>query len=268
MSWPAKEDTTDAIDWSYWQQNADGSWIDVDEFVTQNPSVKVDILRACCVNGAVDKSYAHYANAFRKHKHIIVIAYLWPNPMRTDMIARWTEALLSADEMPDGLMLDFELTFYQTDEVLTKNAEQSFKDAALFDLPVIGYTRGNWWELHIKTAVERGRLFIVAHYPHFLLDGKWQQCRTHADLHAQLPIGNSFTPYLGRLKKEQVIGWQVCAKGRLAPYAKDMDLDSLLTSWVLNTFGGEQPFLPIDRAQVTVTHKGPVDIIVVEGEYA
>ena len=266
MSWPAKEEIVDTIDWSWWQQNADGSFIDVDEFVAQNPNVKVVILRACWVNGAVDRSYAHYANAFRKHKHIKVIAYLWPNPLRTDMIARWTEALLTADEMPDAIMLDFELTFYQTDAVITTNAEQSFKDAVLFDLPVIGYTRGNWWELHIKTTVELGRLFIVAHYPRFLLDGRWQQCRTHADLHRHLPISNSFTPYLGRLKKEQVIGWQICAKGRLAPYAKDMDLDSLLSSWVLSALNGEQPEDPADPKKTTIeiAHTEPITISVGE----
>jgi hypothetical protein len=166
--------------------------------------------------------------------------------------------------MPDAIMLDFELTFYQTDKVITANAEQSFKDAELFDLPVVGYTRGNWWELHIKKTVEIGRLFIVAHYPHFLLDGKWQQCRTHADLHQQLPIGNSFTPYLGRLKKEQVIGWQVSCKGRLAPYAKDMDLDSLLIKWVSDTFDIDQPEDPDEpqKTAIEITHTEPIDITV------
>lgn len=263
MSWPAKEETLDAVDWSFWQQNADGSFIDVDAFVAQNPNIKVVMLRACWVNGAVDRSYAHYANAFRKHKHVKVIAYLWPNPLRTDMIARWTEALRSADEMPDAIMLDFELTFYQTDRVLTDNAEQSFKDAEIFELPVFGYTRGNWWEQHIKRTIEIGKMFLVAHYPYFLLDGKWQQCRTHADLHKHLPIGNSFTPYLGRLKKEQVLGWQISEKGRLAPYLKAMDLDSLIKLEADKMFKEEDPD-PTERAEVTITHKGPVDIIVVE----
>lgn len=239
MSWPSKEEIVDAIDWSWYQQN-NGVFIDVDEFVAQNPNVKVVMLRACWVNGTPDKSYAVYANAFRKHEDIVVIAYLWPNPLRTDMIARWTEALLTADEMPDAIMLDFELTFHETDAVLTKNAEQSFRDAELFDLPILGYTRGNWWEIHIKTTVELGRTFIVAHYPYFLINGKWQQCLTHADLHKNLPIGNSFTPYLGRLKPAQTIGWQCSEKGRLAPHApRAMDLDTFITKMFIEWYGSD-----------------------------
>ncbi len=225
MSWLAKEETLDGTDWSWWQQKADGSFIDVDAFMAQNPNIKVVILRACWVSGVPDKSYPHYFDAFRKHD-VKIIAYLWPSPIRADIQERWILAI--GDRIPDAIMLDFELTFQQTDEVLTDNAEQSFKDAEIFQLPIIGYTRGNWWEKHIKRTIEIGRLFIIAHYPYFLLDGKWQQCRTHADLHKHLPIGNSFTPYLGRLKKEQVLGWQISEKGRLAPYPKDMDLDSLL----------------------------------------
>ena len=30
MSWPIKDETTDAVDWSFWQQNANGSFIDVE----------------------------------------------------------------------------------------------------------------------------------------------------------------------------------------------------------------------------------------------
>ena len=262
MSWPTKEETLDAIDWSWYQQNSNGTFIDVDAFMAQNPNIKLVMLRACWCNGVMDKSYAYYANAFRKHD-VIIVAYLWPNPLRTDMVARWTEALLTAEEMPDGLMLDFELTFLQTDDVLTKNTEQSFKDAELFNLPLFGYTRGNWWEQHIKTTVEIGRVFIVAHYPHFLLDGVWQQCRNHADLHKNLPIGNSFTPYLGRLKKAQVLGWQISCKGRLAPYKKDMDLDSLIKSQIETLFEEtEQPDPEPERAKVNITHSGPVDISV------
>ncbi|GAG37095.1 unnamed protein product, partial [marine sediment metagenome] len=145
------------------------------------------------------------------------------------------------DRIPDAIMLDFELTFLQSDEVLTDNAEQSFIDAEIFELPVIGYTRGNWWEIHIKRTIEIGKLFIVAHYPFFLLDGKWQQCRTHADLHKHLPIGNSFTPYLGRLKKEQVLGWQFSEKGQLVAYLKSMDLDSLIKADMEKLFGGHTP---------------------------
>ena len=252
MSWPIKEETVDTVDWSWWQQNADGSFIDVDAFMAQNPSIKVVILRACWVNGAPDKSYAHYYDAFRKHD-VKIIAYLWPNPLRADMQDRWCVAI--GDRIPDAIMLDFELTFYQTDEVLTDNAEQSFKDAEIFELPIIGYTRGNWWEIHIKRTVEIGKMFIVAHYPHFLLDGKWQQCRTHADLHSRLPIGNSFTPYLGRLKKAQIFGWQLSAKGRLRPYLKDMDLDSLIGIEVDRMFG-EQPDEDAIRVEIRVIPEG------------
>jgi hypothetical protein len=242
MSWPAKEETLDSTDWSWFQQNSDGSFIDVDRFVAENPNVKVVMLRACWPNGAPDKSYAYYANTFRKYPDIVVIAYLWPNPLRSDQPARWTEALLTADEMPDAVMLDFELTFYQTDEVLTKNARESIAEAKKFDLPLVLYTRGNWWEQHIKDAsIEQGETFIVAHYPYFLINGTWQQCIRHSDLHANLPIGNSFTPYLGRIKKSQAMGWQCSCKGRLAPYKKDVDLDSLITAMFIAWYG-EDPW--------------------------
>jgi hypothetical protein len=234
MSWPAKEETQDTIDWSSWQQNANGSWIDVDAFMAQNPNIKNVILRACLVNGAPDRSYAHYFDAFRKHD-VKIIAYLWPNPIRADIQDRWCVAI--GDRIPDAIMLDFELTFYQTDEVLTDNAEQSFKDAEIFELPVIGYTRGEWWTTHIKRTIEIGKLFIIAHYVFFMLDGKWQQCRNHADLHKHLPISNNFTPYLGRIKRTQVLGWQVSCKARLAPYLKDMDLDSLIKAAIDKLLG-------------------------------
>ncbi len=239
MSWPSKEEVVDAIDWSWYQQD-NGVFINVDEFVAQNPNVKIVMLRAVWPNGVADKSYAIYANAFRKYKDIVVIAYLWPNPLRTDILARWTEALLTADEMPDAIMLDFELTFHVTDAKLTANAEQSFKDAELFDLPVLGYTRGLWWNQHIKTTVELGRTFIVAHYPFFLIEGKYQQCIRHSDLHAVLPISNSFTPRLGRLKKPQIIGWQVSEKGRLAPHApRAMDLDTFIRTMFIEWYGSD-----------------------------
>lgn len=262
MSWPTKAETIDAVDWSYWQQNTDGSWIDVDAFMAQNPNIDTVILRACWVNGAPDKSYPHYFDAFRKHD-VKIIAYLWPNPLRTDMQDLWCIAI--GDRIPDAIMLDFELTFYQTDEVLTDNAEQSFKDAEIFELPVVGYTRGNWWEQHIKRTVEIGKVFIVAHYPHFLLDGKWQQCRNHTDLHAQLPIGNSFTPYLGRLKPAQVLGWQVSEKGRLAPYPKNMDLDSLIESKAAVLFNEEQPGPFVEmKTTIDITHAEPITVTIGE----
>jgi len=259
MSWPIKDATKDAVDWSCYQQNSDGSFIDVDAFMAQNPNIKTVILRACWTNGVLDRSYPIYYEAFRKHD-VTIVAYLWPNPCRTDMLARWTECLLAASDMPDGLMLDFELTFYQTDEVLTANAEQSFKDAETFDLPVIGYTRGEWWDKHIKTTVELGKYFIVAHYPYFLLDGIWQQCRNHEELHCKLPIDNSFTPYLGRLKKEQVLGWQFSAKGRLKPYPKDMDLDSIIKS-IWNKVFTDQPEEPTDDPHTFTVIKQKGDIV-------
>lgn len=264
MSWPIKDETLDAIDWSWYQQNSDGSFIDVDEFMARNPNVKVVILRATWVNGALDRSYPHYYREFRKHD-VIIIAYLWPNPLRTDMLARWTEALLAADDMPDGLMLDFELTFYQSNEVLTDNAEQAWEDAETFDLPVIGYTRGNWWETHIIRTVERGKYFIVAHYPQFMIEGRWQFCRNHADLHAKLPIDNNFTPYLGRLKPEQVLGWQFSAKGRLAPYTKDMDLDSLIKALIDLLFRPDQNPDPDPKTTtVEIIHNAPIKVLVKE----
>ncbi len=264
MSWLAKEETDDSTDWSFWQQNADGSWIDVDAFMAQNPNIKTVILRACWVSGVPDKSYPHYFDAFQKHD-VKIIAYLWPNPLRPNMQDLWCIAI--GDRIPDAIMLDFELTFLQSDEVITDNAEQSFKDAEIFQLPVIGYTRGEWWTTHIKRTIEIGKLFIIAHYPYFLLDGKWQQCRTHADLHQQLPIGNSFTPYLGRLKKEQVLGWQVSCKGRLAPYAKDMDLDSLIKADMDKLFGGHTPDPQPEKIPMQISYPaGRVDLSIVEVE--
>ena len=142
MSWPTKEETIDAVDWSYWQQNADGSFIDVDAFMAQNPNIKVVILRACWVSGVPDKSYPVYFDAFRRHD-VIIIAYLWPNPLRADMQERWILAI--GDRVPDGIMLDFELTFYQTDEVLTDNAEQSFEDAEVFRFGRRAFARLDRW---------------------------------------------------------------------------------------------------------------------------
>jgi len=242
MSWPIKDETIDSIDWSWWQQHND-KFIDVDEFMAQNPNIKVVILRACWVNGMPDKSYPVYFDAFRKHD-VTIVAYLWPNPLRDDIQERWCIAI--GDRIPDGIMLDFELTFYQTNKVLTDNAEQSFKDAEIFQLPVIGYTRGEWWNTHIIRTVEINKYFIVAHYPFFLLDGIWQQCRNHSELHNKLPIDNNFTPYLGRLKKKQVLGWQLSEKGRLAPYKKSMDLDSLIKA-IWNKVFKKQPDEPVEE---------------------
>ena len=256
MSWPFKELTLDAIDWSWWQQNADKSFIDVDAFMAQNPNIKLVILRACWVNGNPDKSYSYYFDAFRKHD-VIIIAYLWPNPLRADMQDRWLVAI--GDRIPDGIMIDFELTFYQTDKVLTDNAEQAFEDAEIFQLPIIGYTRGNWWEIHIKRTVELGKKFIVAHYPFFLIEGKWQQCQNHADLHKNLPIGNSFTPYLGRLKKAQVLGWQVSEKGRLAPYPKAMDLDSMIKAEIEKMFDVQPEPEPEPETKIPIQLSYPAD---------
>lgn len=258
MSWPSKEKTIDGVDWSWWQQNADNSFIDVDAFMAQNPNIKLVMLRACWVNGAPDKSYPHYFDGFRKHD-VIVVAYLWPNPLRSDMQDRWVVAI--GDRIPDGIMLDFELTFNQTDAVLTDNAEQAFEDAEIFQLPVIGYTRGNWWAKHIKRPIEIGKTFIVAHYPHFLLDGKWQQCRNHAELHNNLPIKQDYTPYIGRLEREQVLGWQCSEKGRLAPYTKNMDLDSLIKDGVDKMFGTH----PVDPEPDQPT---PIELVFKKGEIA
>ena len=255
MTWPTKDETIDAIDWSWWQQKNDGTFLDVDAFVAQNPNVKFVMLRATLVNGLPDVSYKHYADAFSKYPDITVVAYLWPNPLRADMLARWTTALETAEEMPDGLMLDFELTFYQTDDVLTANAEQSFQDVATFGIPYFGYTRGNWWEQHIKTTVEVGRMFVIAHYPYFLVDGKWQQSKRHSDLHKNLPIHNNFTPYLGRIKPEQVLGWQFSAKGKLPPHAPhDMDLDSMHRARVAAHFGEPAPPPPPPSADTVVVN--------------
>lgn len=270
MSWPKTEDTVDAIDWSWYQQDSsDGSKpIDVDEFCARNPNIKVAILRACWPNGAQDRLYPVYYKAFRRNG-LKVIAYLWPNPLRTDMLARWTEALRDPDTgemlLPDAIMLDFELTFQQTDAVITSNAEQSFADAQHFALPVIGYTRGYWWQTHIIRPVERGKQFIIAHYPSFMIAGQQRQLKSHAELHSFLPIDNGFTPYLGtRITKEQTIGWQVSEQGRLAPYTKDMDLDTLLLAWVNETLDDEPTPVPEPPSTAKITLSYPPNLVEVE----
>ena len=242
MTWPIKEETIDAIDWSWYQQGSDGSFIDVDQFVAQNPNVKMVMLRAVWPNGVLDSAYPYFMDAFAQYPDIIRVAYLWPNPLRTDVLARWTTALETPVARPQGLMLDFELTFHQTDDVLTDNAEQAFQDVATFDLPYFGYTRGNWWQQHIKTTVEKNRMFVIAHYPYFLIRDKWQQSRNHGNLHTNLPIHNNFTPALGRIKPEQVLGWQFSDRGKLSPHAPHaMDLDSMLKDRVNAMFREEVP---------------------------
>ncbi len=234
MTWPSRDQVVDGTDWSWYQQNAGGTPIDVSAFCAQNPNVELFILRAVWPSGVADPLYSVYYDMLIDEGKDVA-AYLWPNPIRTmdEMRGNWWTALGSGARVPKVIMGDFELTFFQSDEILTDNAEESF-EAWEEDYPeseVIGYTRGNWWETHIKRTIERGRNFIVAHYPKFLLDGEWRFCRTHADLDRFLPIGNSFTPYIGRMELDQVIGFQFSAKGRLDPYLKDMDLDSINKVW-------------------------------------
>jgi len=256
MSWPTKDQLIDAVDWSWYQQNGDRSPIDVPAFCATNPNVEVFILRAAWPSGKADAFYPVYYDALTALDKRVV-SYIWPNPIRTldEMRGNWWYAMGQGKRVPRAIMVDFELTFFQEDTALTDNAAATFAalDEDYPDAEIIGYTRANWWELHIKRPIEHGRKFILAHYPLLLIDGKWQQARSHTHLHRNLPIDNNFTPYMGkRFAHESVIGWQFSARGRLAPYQKDMDLDSLKVGWVNSVWKSGAPADEPFHAEVVV----------------
>jgi GH25 family lysozyme M1 (1,4-beta-N-acetylmuramidase) len=253
VSWPDRDFLVRGVDWSWYQQNSNGSYIDVGQFVAQNPAVEVFILRACWPNGVQDAAYPYYYDELTARGKKVA-AYLWPNPTRPEQPASWQFAI--GDRVPKLIMLDFELTYYQTDAVLTANAEESFAHAsALFDTHVIGYTASYWWETHIKTDLEKSHQFILAHYPYFLQGGVWKEMENFEVLEKQLPIDNNFTPRMGaRFTHDNVIGWQFSSKGRLPSYNNNMDLDSLKRAWVSLVFEDiPVPPTPLPPATETIT---------------
>lgn len=266
MSWLSKNELVRGVDWSWYQQNSNGTFIDVGQFVAQNPLVEVFILRACWPNGEPDKAYPYYFDELTARDKKVA-AYLWPNPIREDQPVRWQYAI--GDRVPKVIMLDFELTFYQTNAVLTANAEDSFEHAeALFatDSPVIGYTRAAWWAEHITSDIEKDHQFILAHYPYFLQTGTWRQIENFGVLENALPIDNNFTPYMGgRFDHNNVLGWQFSSKGRLASYTKDIDMDSLKSVWVKSVWEGALP-PPVEpvRIEVHVPQNVEVDVVAME----
>jgi hypothetical protein len=255
MSWPEKSSVVNATDWSYFQQinqHTPPRIIPIESFCAANPTLEVFILRACWPSGLPDPLYPLYYDALTAAGKKVA-AYLWPNVTKKIGVTEenWKAAL--GDRVPKLLMLDFEEPRYgATKDQLTDNADDSLEAlAALYPgRHVIGYCRANWWEAFINRKIEAHWKWILAQYPLPFPDGEggFRQYRTHAELAKHLPIGNSFTPYMGktgRFTHANVIGWQFSEYGYLPGWTRRLDLDSLKRDFVLQVFGEVAPTPPV-----------------------
>ena len=243
MSWPTQDELVNAVDWSYYNQvnqYTPPHIIPVAEFCAANPDIELFFLRACWPSGLPDPLYPLYYDALLKQGKKVA-AYLWPNVTKTLAVSvtNWKTAL--GVRIPKLLCLDFEEPSYGASiDALTYNAEQSLILLSLtFQRPVIGYGRANWMEAHFKAGFQKNWKWWIAQYPLPIPnpDGTWRQYGNHQELTNHLPIGNSFTPYLGRLgwfTKENTIGWQFSEYLFPSPtlWIRRMDGDSFLRSFI------------------------------------
>mgnify|MGYP001572882399 CR=1 FL=1 len=246
MAWPDESLTVDSVDWSWWNQigNTGTKPIPVAEFVELNPSVDVYWLRACWPSGLPDKLYPVYYDAVVAAGKKVA-AYVWPNVTMT--IARvkenWKIAL--GDRVPKLVVGDFEEPSYgQDNAALTGDLHRSLPALSeTFPNSVIaGYGRASWIDEKIRVPLPAGFPWIVAHYPMPYFSPEYRQYKTHDELHNNLPIGNSFTPTLGRrLGAAEVVGWQFSEYGYLPGWAKRMDLDSFKADFVETVYGDHVP---------------------------
>ena len=251
MTWPRSELTVDGVDWSWYNQigNSGKRPIRVAEFVQLNPNIEVYWLRACWPSGAVDKLYATYYDAVlaagRK-----VAAYVWPNvtlPIAT-VKENWKRAL--GDGVPPLVVADFEDPRYGRDNAeITGDVHRSLPALAeTFPTAVIAaYGRASWLDEHLRVPPPAGFPWIVAHYPLPYFSPEYRQYKTHAELHRHLPVGNSFTPQLGkRLAQTQIVGWQFSEYGFLPGWNKRMDLDSFDASFIASAYGEHPGPMPLE----------------------
>jgi len=257
MPWPKTEETLDGIDWSFYNQTGNDMShpIPATLFAALNPNVELYWFRACWPGGAPDLLYPYHYDEIVKAKKMVA-AYLWPNvtqPIAT-VVKNWKKALGVGEgltpRVPKLIILDFENpTYSRSDGELTNNLHESLEAARIaFPQSVIGgYGRASWLDEHIKVPLPSGFPWIVAQYPmpYFPKEAKYRQYKTHAELHAHLPIGNSFTPTLGtRLANQNIIGWQCSEYMFLPGWYKRMDGDSYIRAKIEAIYGGTPPPAP------------------------
>jgi hypothetical protein len=259
MAWPAQEELINAVDWSYYNQinqQTPPVIINVKEFCRVNPDIELFILRACWPTGAPDQLYPIYYDAVVAEGKKVA-AYLWPNVTKTldTTKSNWKVAL--GTRVPKLIALDFEDPSYgASNAALTYNARESLKMAATMfpNSHIIGYGRANWLETHFTSGFERDWKWWVAQYPLAIpkADGSgWRQYGTHRELANHLPIGNSFTPYLGGvggfdITPEMCVGWQFSEYLYPSPsvWSRRMDGNSFKKSFIGPIYSGAAPLPP------------------------
>jgi len=276
MAWPELSKTIKAVDVSWYQHDGTDQRrpFDVDLFCEKHPDVELALIRACWPSGKPDAHYPHYFDGFMRND-VKVAAYLWPNPIRpiSEVADNWKRAL--GDRVPDLLELDLELTFYQSDTIITANAKESIERLRILwpDPAVIPYTRATWWDQHITDPDWfRDMRFHLAHYPYITYDqraGKWRVAYSFGEVTSKLPIDNGFTPFRGAaIRQEQVVAWQFTDKGRLAPVRGAIDLDFYSRPWVESVYGdfADETQEPVGRARVQITYDPSTTEIILNAE--
>jgi hypothetical protein len=267
MSWPAQSDLINAVDLSFFNQvnqYTPPHIIPVPEFCSANPDIELFVLRACWPSGLPDPLYPIYFDALTAAGKKVA-AYLWPNVTKTLATTKenWKRAL--GDRVPRLIALDFEEPSYGAPvDALSYNATASLDLlVTTFQRHPLGYGRANWMESHFKPGWQRNWRWWIAQYPLPITnpDGTWRQYGKHSELSAHLPIGNSFTPYLGRLgwfTQENTVAWQFSEYGFPAPtiWSRRMDLNSFKRSFVEPIYGGIPiPSLPIPPPVLTLEQR-------------
>lgn len=284
MSWPALEFNVKGIDASIYQNllrntsEPEAGRIDWYELATQNPEIKVGIVRATGSSSGIDPDFQYNFDEGSEAGFDMGV-YLNMSPTRSiDWLMKnwWKPAI--GDRNPKLIVFDTESRHGKSKAVCTTHIQDGlgaltteWPEAEIWD-----YTGAWWWNPNVEHGWEANVRFWLGHYPHFVQesDGSWRQAYHFSEVDGILPIHNNFTPRLPfGVGIHQVMAFQFSEKGILVPITQApkltprVDLNYILLTAYNRIWGdGEGPVpepdpdpvpveirIPAGKAVVTVT---------------